>query len=214
MRKIILGLAMMLVRQGAEAREARSQSIWDGAYTEDQAARGATAYQPELRALPWRRIGRHLRDPAAGGPLCALLVGQHGGCAGGLHHPRHAIGPARLSEPCDQCRHHRLYPEEQRFSGGFKRTGPGCEGSEDHVRCQQEAHQNALTGDLIMIAKKLFAATLLFASVPVLGEFCGPCRSGPADQERPGDRRQRRPRACRRMSPSPATGSSMSAAPR
>ena len=40
MRKIILGLGLMLAAQGAEAR-----SVWDGAYTEDQAARGATAYQ-------------------------------------------------------------------------------------------------------------------------------------------------------------------------
>ena len=40
MRKIILGLSMLLVAQGAEAR-----SVWDGAYTEDQAARGATSYQ-------------------------------------------------------------------------------------------------------------------------------------------------------------------------
>ena len=40
MRKIILGLGLMLAAQGAEAR-----SVWDGAYTEDQAARGATSYQ-------------------------------------------------------------------------------------------------------------------------------------------------------------------------
>jgi mono/diheme cytochrome c family protein len=40
MRKIILGVSMLLVAQGAQAR-----SVWDGAYTEDQAARGATAYQ-------------------------------------------------------------------------------------------------------------------------------------------------------------------------
>ena len=40
MRKIILGLVLMLAAQGAEAR-----SVWDGAYTEDQAARGATSYQ-------------------------------------------------------------------------------------------------------------------------------------------------------------------------
>jgi cytochrome c len=45
MRKIILGLGLMLMAQGAEARSAHTQSIWDGAYTEDQAARGATAYQ-------------------------------------------------------------------------------------------------------------------------------------------------------------------------
>ena len=40
MRKIILSLGLLLIAQGAEAR-----SVWDGAYTEDQAARGATAYQ-------------------------------------------------------------------------------------------------------------------------------------------------------------------------
>ena len=40
MRKIILGLGLVLAVQGAEAR-----SVWDGAYSEDQAARGATAYQ-------------------------------------------------------------------------------------------------------------------------------------------------------------------------
>ncbi len=45
MRKIILGLGLVLAAQGAEARSPHTQSIWDGAYTEDQAARGATSYQ-------------------------------------------------------------------------------------------------------------------------------------------------------------------------
>ncbi|MBA2588208.1 MAG: cytochrome c [Alphaproteobacteria bacterium] len=45
MRRIILAFSMMLVAQGAQARSAHSQSIWNGAYTEDQAARGATSYQ-------------------------------------------------------------------------------------------------------------------------------------------------------------------------
>ena len=40
MRKIILGLGFLLAAQGAQAR-----SVWDGAYTEEQAARGATSYQ-------------------------------------------------------------------------------------------------------------------------------------------------------------------------
>ena len=43
MRKIILALAVIAVATGNA--NARSQSIWDGFYTEDQAARGATAYQ-------------------------------------------------------------------------------------------------------------------------------------------------------------------------
>lgn len=40
MRKLILGLGLLLVAQTAQAR-----SVWDGVYTEDQAGRGATAYQ-------------------------------------------------------------------------------------------------------------------------------------------------------------------------
>ena len=40
MGKIIPAFVMVLAATGAQAR-----SVWDGAYTEDQAARGATAYQ-------------------------------------------------------------------------------------------------------------------------------------------------------------------------
>lgn len=40
MRKIILGLGLLLVAPAAQAR-----SVWDGVYTEDQAARGAAAYR-------------------------------------------------------------------------------------------------------------------------------------------------------------------------
>jgi len=41
MHKIILGLVVSVVAAGS----AHAKSIWDGVYTEDQAARGATAYQ-------------------------------------------------------------------------------------------------------------------------------------------------------------------------
>ena len=41
MQKIILGLVVSVVAAGS----AHAKSIWDGVYTEDQAARGATAYQ-------------------------------------------------------------------------------------------------------------------------------------------------------------------------
>lgn len=41
MRKIILGLVVSVVAAGS----AQAKSVWDGVYTEDQAARGATAYQ-------------------------------------------------------------------------------------------------------------------------------------------------------------------------
>lgn len=42
-RKIILGLVVML----AAAGNAQAKSIWDGTYTEDQAARGATQFQQQ-----------------------------------------------------------------------------------------------------------------------------------------------------------------------
>ena len=45
MRKIILVVGLVLMATGAQARSAHTQSTWDGVYTEDQAARGQTAYR-------------------------------------------------------------------------------------------------------------------------------------------------------------------------
>jgi mono/diheme cytochrome c family protein len=46
-RKLIWGLAIwsLVAPGGAEARQSARQSIWDGVYSEDQAARGNTQFQ-------------------------------------------------------------------------------------------------------------------------------------------------------------------------
>ncbi len=66
MRKIILGLAVSLVTAGS----GHAKSVWDGVYTEDQASRGATAYQQNCGRCHGPNLGGTFEIP----PLVGRFV--------------------------------------------------------------------------------------------------------------------------------------------
>ena len=66
MRKIILGLIVSFVAVGS----AQARSVWDGVYTEDQAARGATAYQQNCGRCHGSNLGGTFEIP----PLVGRFV--------------------------------------------------------------------------------------------------------------------------------------------
>jgi S-disulfanyl-L-cysteine oxidoreductase SoxD len=66
MRKIILALVVSVVAAGS----AHAKSAWDGVYTEDQAARGATAYQQNCSRCHGPNLGGTFEIP----PLVGRFV--------------------------------------------------------------------------------------------------------------------------------------------
>lgn len=66
MRKIILGLVVSVVAAGS----AHAKSVWDGVYTEDQAARGAAAYQQNCSRCHGPNLGGTFEIP----PLVGRFV--------------------------------------------------------------------------------------------------------------------------------------------